>query len=283
MSRLLRANFARLWQAKLFWICMGIAGFTGASFLAGQLQLAESIRKSLPDYLVSAAILVKSGGNDVLLVHGIFSVLFLGTEYSNGTIRNKLIVGRTRTEIYFSNLITVAAAGMMMLAARWLITLPIGAVIGLDYTGFASEALLSAAIMLGACVSSGAAITLLGMLVTRKAVIAAIVPVAIVASIVYCDILDAQLRIAEYTEGFEVDENYNVTLTGERIPNPAYVSGARRTVYKAVYNAVPAGQMIQTGRYNDPENRTHLLLFSLGASAVLTLAGILVFRRKDIK
>lgn len=192
----------------------------GVNYLIGQHQLAESIRRSIPDYLISASLMVKSGGNDLLIVHGIFSVLFLGTEHSNGTIRNKLIVGRTRIEIYFASLITVSAAGMMMLAARWLITLSIGMTLGLDYSGFMSEALFSAGIMLGACVSLSAVITLLGMLITRKAVIAAIVPIAIIASIVYSDVLDANLRIAETTENFIADESGNITLAGEQIPNP---------------------------------------------------------------
>lgn len=261
---------------------MGSVVFMSMNYLIGEFQLAASIRRSIPDYLVSASLMVKSGGNGLLLVHGIFSVLFLGTEYSNGTVRNKLIVGHTRSDIYIANLITVITAGVIMFAIRWLITLSVGAALGMDFSGSAS-AFPAAAIMLGACVSSSAVITLFGMLVTRKAVIAAVVPVVLIGSLVYCDILDAKLRIAETTEGFIADEEGNVTLTGEQLPNSAYVGGARRVVYTIMYNTIPAGQMIQSGRYNDSENRTNLLLYSMGTAAVFTLAGTLVFRRKDVK
>ena len=41
-----------------------------------------------------------------------FVSLFVGTEYSDGTIRNKMIIGHTRTCIYLSNLIVSSTAGL---------------------------------------------------------------------------------------------------------------------------------------------------------------------------
>lgn len=41
-----------------------------------------------------------------------FVSLFVGTEYSDGTIRNKMIIGHTRTCIYLSNLIVCSTAGL---------------------------------------------------------------------------------------------------------------------------------------------------------------------------
>lgn len=41
-----------------------------------------------------------------------FVSLFVGTEYSDGTIRNKMIIGHTRTCIYLSNIIVCSAAGL---------------------------------------------------------------------------------------------------------------------------------------------------------------------------
>ena len=41
-----------------------------------------------------------------------FVGLFVGTEYSDGTIRNKMIIGHTRTSIYLSNLIVCSIAGL---------------------------------------------------------------------------------------------------------------------------------------------------------------------------
>ena len=42
-----------------------------------------------------------------------FVSLFVGTEYSDGTIRNKMIIGHTRSRIYLSNLIVCSIAGLV--------------------------------------------------------------------------------------------------------------------------------------------------------------------------
>ena len=41
-----------------------------------------------------------------------FVSLFVGTEYSDGTIRNKMIIGHTRAGIYLSDLIVCSTAGL---------------------------------------------------------------------------------------------------------------------------------------------------------------------------
>lgn len=38
--------------------------------------------------------------------------MFIGTEFSDGTMRNKLIVGHRRREIYFTNFLTCALSGI---------------------------------------------------------------------------------------------------------------------------------------------------------------------------
>ena len=55
-----------------------------------------------------------------------FSSFFIGSEYSDGTLRNKLIVGSLREKIYLANFITVAACGLMMLLAYLGVCLAMG-------------------------------------------------------------------------------------------------------------------------------------------------------------
>lgn len=43
-----------------------------------------------------------------------FISLFIGTDYSDGTMRSKLVIGHTRYGIYLSGLITCTAAGLLM-------------------------------------------------------------------------------------------------------------------------------------------------------------------------
>lgn len=69
---------------------------------------------------------------------------------------------------------------------------------------------------------------------------------------------------------------------GDLIPNPYYISGIRRAVYRFAVDALPTGQAIQLA--NRELTRPAL---SMAASAGLVLlcaaAGMAAFRRKDLK
>ena len=43
-----------------------------------------------------------------------FCSLFVGAEYSDGTIRNKIAVGHSRAAVYLANLVTCSAAGVLI-------------------------------------------------------------------------------------------------------------------------------------------------------------------------
>ena len=60
------------------------------------------------------------------IVLSTFCGLFLGIEYGDGTIRNKVVVGHKRSSIYLANLITCIAAGLAMCAAFMLVYVAVG-------------------------------------------------------------------------------------------------------------------------------------------------------------
>ena len=109
MSRLLSADFARLKKNKFFWIC------TAGIFLLG-IFMAAMHYIAMQEYGENAPQLT-----NILFVYALvivflipaFDSLFTGTEYSDGTIRNKLIIGHTRTCIYLSNLVVCSVVGMV--------------------------------------------------------------------------------------------------------------------------------------------------------------------------
>ena len=121
MSRLFSANMMRLRKSKIFLI--------GEIFMAGYALFA---------YESATSTIASKGPIDscntyffnVLLASGIvmamFVSFFLGTEYGDGTIRNKLMVGHKRRGIYLVNFATCLLAGLVMCATYYLFSLIFG-------------------------------------------------------------------------------------------------------------------------------------------------------------
>ncbi len=97
----------------------------------------------------------------------VFCGMFLGTEYSDGTMRNKLMVGHTRRGIYIANLLTVFLANAFVYLAGCLVTAVMGtAMFGWNLANPMQLAfrMFSGILMLGAYAGI---FTLLSMLIAR--------------------------------------------------------------------------------------------------------------------
>ena len=93
MSRLLSADFAKLKKSRFFWLCiigMAVFGLYMKIMEYISTQQYENYEPQIINilfvYALTVAILIPA-----------FVSLFVGTEYSDGTIRNKMIIGHTRT------------------------------------------------------------------------------------------------------------------------------------------------------------------------------------------
>ena len=111
MRKLMRANFYRLWKSRVFWICVAASFLISAAFLLAKQYPSQEMPSLDEMYLQIFPMLP--------LIHGVFAGLFLGTEYQDGTLRNKVTVGHTRGEIYLSFLAVCLCAGLGILLG-WL-------------------------------------------------------------------------------------------------------------------------------------------------------------------
>lgn len=274
MTRLLRANFARLWKTTSFWVCTAIsAALSAASVVSGYM-----IRPISVEYMGTSMI---SNASNALLFIAIFAALYLGTDHSNGTIRNKLIIGRTRIEIYFANLITIIAIGIMQLGAACAASCAAGAFLGGKLGMPVGEFALKMAILVCAISAICALFTAIGMLCNSKSLIVTITLVSIFALMVTGAMIAQRLAEPELVTGASIDENGNLQIGGQ-VPNPLYVSGVQRDILTAVNDVLPTGQLIQveTGMLGNAEL---MPLYSIGVLAVSTTVGAVVFRKKDMK
>ncbi|MED9966330.1 MAG: ABC transporter permease subunit [Blautia sp.] len=277
MNRLLSANFMRVKKNKCFWICSALMFVMGIYFAAGSYA---DMKKMGWNYTLDGNCFVYILFAPVLLA--VFGSLFLGTEYSDGTIRNKVMVGHRRLHIYLSNLLTMLAVGIAFCALYLLPYLAVGIPLLGSFEADIRKILLIMAVTLVLICAYGAIYTMIAMLSSNKAGVTA---GCILAAFV---LLFSGVYISSRLEEPEFYTDYNYTVggkiedTGVKIKNPRYVDGKKREVYQFVYDFLPGGQEVQCVR------KTLAHPFALpvysGAILVLTTAGgIWLFRRKDIK
>lgn len=103
MRKLLRANLFRLRRSRAFWLCTAAAFVLSALYL---LRVDTERSQTLDQQIMQMFPFLP-------ILHAAFVSLFLGLEYQDGTLRNKLIVGHSHGQVYSSCLLT-SAAGMLV-------------------------------------------------------------------------------------------------------------------------------------------------------------------------
>ena len=275
MNKLLGANFMRLKQSKVFWVCMLLsAGFALMMDFSLHTMLREGSEPTLDGNLFSFVPFIG-------IIGAAFISLFVGAEYSDGTIRNKIVIGHSRTGIYLANLITAAAAMLTMCLLYILVYTAIGTVI-VGWFVMPLDALLLMLLLcavLTVCLS--AVMTAVVMLNQNKAVVAVLSIILALGLLFAGSYTYNRLSQPEYYGGYTMNEEGRI-VEEEPYKNPRYLSGTTREVYQFFNDFLSGGQQLQlaSAEVGHPWKLTG---YSALITIVTTAAGVMVFRRKDLK
>ncbi len=278
MRKLITANFHRFSKDRFSWCVVGIVVILSLASVfnsAGSFEAmsARGYSISLEDCYFNQAPLI--GAFLALLIS-----MFLGTEFSEGTIRNKLCIGHKRNEIFLSNFISCAFASIV-LTAVWLLscTLLFGLIGPLEmevsvFVGYIFVAM-------GFAVSFAALYTVIGSLSSNKAMtiiytFAVFIILAMVASA-----LDDRLCEPEINEIMTYN-NYGAVVMQESVPNPLYLSGMIRTVCEVALELLPNGQALLLSNIAI-ECPVRAIALSVVFTTLTLLVGGMLFKKKDIK
>ncbi|MDE6595211.1 MAG: ABC transporter permease [Oscillospiraceae bacterium] len=272
MSKLLRANFFRLFKSRLFRFCI-TAIFAAAVFAVFD---QEKYTKVIDGMLFS-------GISIISIVSAVFISIFAGTEYSDGTMRNKLYMGHSRISVYGASLVTCAAAAVIMHIVLIAAVVCFGILIIGKVTMTASEILLLSLLSILTVTAYASVYILLGILITSKAAGVAAAILLSFGMIIGADTLYRCINTPEYSPSHYIDEELETGYGTEFVPNPRYPSKTKRKVMQAALNILPSGQALQIASGELPENTAELPLYAIADIAVTTVVGIMIFRRKDIK
>lgn len=277
MNKLLSANFMRLKKSATFWLC-AISTLVISAFMiwygaAGAEAAAErGVIKTLDDYYFQLVPYIGA-------VVAVFISLFLGTEYSDGTIRNKLVVGHTRINIYLANFLTCLLGGFIITALWFIGSLPGIYLIGNFEMGF-SGAIAYFFAAIGVTAAFTAIFVLISTLSRNKAITVVIVLVLWVAMTLVGSGVNDRLSEVEFNGGMAyVDGQF---VMQEETPNPMYLTGGVRVLFELLHTALPSCQAI-TMTSTELTNPLLHISASLIVAVVITAIGILMFRKKDLK
>lgn len=270
MFRLISANFMRLKKDTLFWMCvafMFILGFT----------VSVDIYIDKKD---SATFCAENAAFVFTLISGIlcavFCGMFQGEELSDGTIKNKIISGHKRSNIYISQVLVCISAGIIMCMAYIIPSLIIGIVFmggfkelnGIEIIGYYVSGLLQISV----CISL---FSMIISAVQRKTFGISLCFLLAFLIIYFSLIIHQTLTIPEYTDMFREG-------TIEYGKNPHYPDENERKILTAVFEILPAGQAYQLC-YRHAENLIRMISCDIIMCISFTFSGIAAFSRKDLK
>ncbi len=277
MMRLLDAEFTRLKKSKIFrFVCLisiGVAIF--------MLYVSYKDMKQYNE-VIDVAQLMLNYSTMIGIVIAIFTSLFLGVEYAEGAIRNKISMGHRRTDIYFSNLILTISVSLF----AYLLFLLMIIVGGFTLFGGITAPIPVLMKVIGciflAIIAYSSLFTFIAMMVTNKTLMAILsIMVVFLLTIGSLSCLNI-LGTPEFIQTTTIVNQETGESKIEEMPNPKYPSAKERAFYQTVVDINPAGQMFQLAGRTVP-NLNLLLLYSIGVVFVFTASGIILFRKKELK
>ena len=295
MSKLLSANFIRLKKDKFFWsglVFMLAAGIFFPVMRYMDMRQTQTINR-IDNGFFGCALFIG-------IVMAVFCSLFIGTEYSEGTIRNKIIIGQKRGTVYLSNFITCSLVSVVMCMAFFIpylcmfmsfmrlrktqpdvprsFKIPGKVLLGFFEMDIKIVLLFAVTVLMTAIVFSSI-FTLISMLNNNKAVTAVI---CILTAFLFL-IIGAQL----HKMLSEPETNMALVMTDngqeyQELPNPKFLDGGGRKTVQFFYDFLPGGQVVQCTSL-ETENLSLLPVYSLVIVVLTTSAGMFFFKKKELK
>ena len=186
----------------------------------------------------------------------VFVRLYVGTDYHDGTLRNKLISGLSRNDIYLSNLCISYLIGILSVLFAYLV----GAASGISLFGMfempAKQMILTGIVGILLNLAYISIFNMISMLSSSKT-----------------------LSQPEWIDQALIQNGETIM---ETVKNPRYMTGMTRTIYQNIIDFLPSGQAVQILNQEDIQ-AGKMILYSVFIIFGTNIAGLQIFKRKDIK
>lgn len=267
MLKLLSANGIRLKKSKSFWLGLCVTvGYCAFLLIMNYMEKVSYIGNSIVQinwYLLSPFSVIS-------FFCPIFTSIFIGTEYSDGTMRNRLIVGHTRKNIYLANFITVCLANIIITIISSIVILFLG--IGLLGWHMTNPMLFllhyfSGMMML---IAFAGIFTLLAMLIQNKTTATVTCIITFLLSYTATGVI--RRLVFSFYNGESISDVF-YDLSNDMISQP---------VLEFFYDFIPMGQCLQITS-NSVFHPFRLPVYSALFTAITVICGVLIFNKRDMK
>lgn len=280
MRNLLSAELYRLLRSKLLYIGIATAVITEVYSLIINRNSIQQFDGGLEDsFFIYSMLLV--------IVTPAFCGLFLGVEYSSGTLRNKIIAGIGRYQIYIVNLWIAAISSFLFALSAILPGIAFGLPFVASFQMDSSELIWYLACSIGIALASASFCTMIASLISHRSLGLAVGILITFSLLFFGQYLFEALNEPEYVQPTEriIQDGrvfYHVDPNAPKISNPDYPDGAFRIMCQFLWNFLPMSQCFQVA-FGGVESPAILLLNSALFTLVTTSIGIFLFQQKDIK
>ncbi len=288
MTELLAAGWMRLRRSKFLWLSCLVLGAVLAILILWRWNDLHRTPPPVADNNLTAS-LPLSDFDQAIFAFGAMAVLLssavcaweLGAEYQDGALRNKLAVGRKRRDVYLASLtLSVLTVLLLCLAVYLPGVIALLATTGGFYMGWGRAlALMGGLALAGAAFAS--LFTLLSFLIPHRAA-AAIVTIGLTLALVLGgSVLTDRLHAKPTISGYRMVINGEIVSSD--VPNPRYIpEGPLRDALTFLADFDPGGQVVRYAQ-GETERMGRLMAYDALLIVLTSAAGVLIFRRKDLR
>lgn len=258
MRRLLQADLYRLYHNKKIWIAL--LAMLAASGMMITMQYTSM------DYEVPLSRVIFLPMTFFGLVLAALVGFFAGEDFSEGTVRNKIVAGNGRSHIYYSQMLSVWTATLFVYTVTSGVTVSVGLPL---FTHDVGTKGIAAYFALGimTVLAMGSLFYVISMCIGNRSVAVTVCMALAFMMLFLCLHTNQILAQQPYKDG---------------VVNLHYVSGAKRMCYELLHDFNPMGQIAQLSEMKCLNVFRWIavdIIWLIGTCA----AGILVFGKKDVK
>ena len=273
MMKLLKSNLARLFANGIFRIAVVGSAFVGflcvlweRNYVIATKDGYEMAGMSVPDSILGLDAHFLAFVNVIAVAVAAFCSFYISTDYKDGTLRNKVVTGSTRSEIYFSNLAVNMAAACMMFTAYLVLVLCTGLPLIGTFQQFAPVKIIAGILSVyTVMITFAAIITCIAMMISRQ-----VIAIGISVCTVFVGLCIGQAFLSRLTD---VD---------------LYLEGRERMLELVLFlsDFLPGSQLMEFRALKYSVGNLNPIIIVSGSvvfTVLLTVIGLIRFRKKDLQ